>query len=459
MYSDLSSHKKIYKCNECEKSFASKTVLEIHIGRKHLVTRDVPCLQCDKKFFDKHDLKNHITVVHNEERPFKCDECEYAFKRSSGYYEHKRRHKDTKDYECPVCHKTFKNKKSLVRCMEGHNLEGQTFPCHVAACDAVLKTPELQRCHFKRMHTDKAATISFPCTVCTKTFKTKSDLKRHTNKVHLKLERPFQCSVCPRKCYTEKELERHMNIHSGETFSCWYEECSAKSNTKYGINHHYKRKHGLVKHRAGFIEKDTSKRVPCELCGFMVKSGNSITGSMKRHKKKHSTQLAISCPVSTCSIKIFTSKPSYSFPLPLYNHIETVHGVPLEQFMVDFNCKICSEKVTGRCSGDRVTFASKWKTDMKKHINLFHIERLPELKVFAEDWKDYFEYGEMKLEDNKDKLFLRNDGLDKKDFVLENIAQEVKLSVDDYQRMFLDILNRIPVVNLEQISTNFVNIS
>ena len=156
MYSDLSSHKKIYKCNECEKSFAYKTVLEIHIGRKHLVTRDVPCLQCDKKFFDKHDLKNHITVVHNEERPFKCDECEYAFKRSSGYYEHKRRHKDTKDYECPVCHKTFKNKKSLVRCMEGHNLEGKhslVMLPHVTQCSKHLSFRDviLKECTLKKL--------------------------------------------------------------------------------------------------------------------------------------------------------------------------------------------------------------------------------------------------------------------------------------------------------------------
>ena len=459
MYKNLSSHKnfahkKDFECDECDETFAYKNVLEIHIGRKHLVSREVPCVQCNKKFFNKHDLKDHITQVHNEERPFKCDECELTFKRSSNYHTHKKTHKDTKDFECPICHKTFKNKSSIARCINTHNLEGQSFPCHVATCDAVLKSPDLVRGHFLRVHSEKAATISFPCTVCTKTFKSNSDLKRHTNKVHLKLEKPFKCSVCPRKCYTEKELERHVNIHSGETFSCWYEGCSSKSNTKYGINHHYKKKHGQVKHRPGYVGKDTSKRAPCDLCGFMVKSGNSLVHSMKLHKEKHNAQIAINCPVSTCSIKIFTSKTSYSFPLPLYSHIETVHEVPLEQFVVDFTCKICSEKVTGRCIGDRVTFADKWKTNMKKHIKIHHKETLPGLKVFAEDWKKYFECEEMRFEDLGDQLFHDKDNvsLNEKLNKIENIVEEVKLSVENYQRMFLDILNRVPVVNLEQIS-------
>ena len=62
-------------CNECEESFKSETHLKTHVGRKHLVSRDVPCPVCAKMFYDERDLKDHDIQVHRVERKFKCDEC------------------------------------------------------------------------------------------------------------------------------------------------------------------------------------------------------------------------------------------------------------------------------------------------------------------------------------------------------------------------------------------------
>ena len=153
-----------------------------------------------------------------------------------------------------------------------------------------------------------------------------------------------------------------MQIHLGDTYACLFEGCSSKSNTQYGINHHFKKKHGQVKHRPGHTAKDPSNRTPCELCGFRVKSGNSAAHSMKLHMENHKSQIAIDCPINTCSTQIFTARPSYSFPLPLYDHIENVHGVDFGQLIVNFTCKICSKTVIGKHQGSKVSFAEEWKT-------------------------------------------------------------------------------------------------
>ena len=127
------------RCDICVETFPYKTLLDIHIGRKHLVLRNVPCDQCSKHFFNKHDVKDHVAQVHQKERPFKCEKCPATFKRSSGYHIHKNTHKTTRDYACPICNKNFKDKPSANRCITLHNFEGQSFPCHVNNCDVILK--------------------------------------------------------------------------------------------------------------------------------------------------------------------------------------------------------------------------------------------------------------------------------------------------------------------------------
>ena len=377
-----------YSCEICYEPFKYKNLLETHVGRKHLMLRNTPCDECPKMFFDKNDLKDHFVQVHKDEKPFACKECFATFKRSSGYHSHKNTHKTTKDFICPLCQKQFKNRMSVDRCLYVHKLEGQKFPCQQVLCDTVLKTPEGLRQHIKRNHS--GINYTFECEICTKSFTTKNDLGRHIRKVHMNLDKPFQCNQCPRKCYTNAELERHMLIHSGNMFGCPFSECPSKSNTQYGINHHYKKKHGQIKHRRSVedIEKDRNEQFACKLCGIQIKAGPSPNHRMKIHLQTHEKQVPIECPVQDCSSKIYFSnkgRESYNLPVEFYNHIENSHSMSVTSHLVqiDFQCNLCDTRIYVRSGSSVAQNASVWNDKLRKHLGSDHTCWFMTISIFC----------------------------------------------------------------------------
>ena len=85
------SQKKLFKCDECEKSFES-AYIKIHKRNVHFGVKPYSCDKCEKSFSTSAILKSHL-VVHSEDRPFPCNECENSFKHKQYLKEHKiRRH-------------------------------------------------------------------------------------------------------------------------------------------------------------------------------------------------------------------------------------------------------------------------------------------------------------------------------------------------------------------------------
>ena len=131
----------------------------------------------------------------------------------------------------------------------------------------------------------------FPCEICTKTLSAKSELMRHVRIIHGNAERKFECTVCGLKCISRSQLRGHMETHSMQRFPCLFEGCKSVSNTQYGLNYHFKRKHGQINHRKSVkeIEEDKKRMLSCEVCGRKVKSGSSPLHAMKLHMKTHKT--------------------------------------------------------------------------------------------------------------------------------------------------------------------------
>ena len=385
---------KTFQCDICEEKFSLKCKLEIHKGRKHLKSRNFPCEKCPKKFFCKTDVRTHNIEVHSNYKPYKCDLCPSEFKRNSTWRHHRKSHLAAKNFACPVCQKKFKYKASVNRCLELHgNLEQPKLVCPVENCGASVTTKEGLRGHVKK-HGERTR---FPCDICTKTLSGKAELTRHLKYVHGDTERKFECTVCGLKCITGSQMRNHMQTHSKQRFPCLFEGCKSISNTQYGLNYHFKKKHGQINHRKSVkeIEDDQKKMLSCEVCGTKVKSGASPLHSMKLHMKTHKNQSTLDCPVENCTKKIFVSSNtfgtkdvSYQLPVQYYNHLETDHAISFQEYEIQatFACKLCEVILVlksrnkplkkGNMSNSNLAtdFAPKWGDSLRKHTGVAHEE-------------------------------------------------------------------------------------
>jgi len=105
------SSERPYSCEECKKSFASKSSLEKHIPTH---TKPFHCDQCSKTFALKRNLKNH-QQTHSGERPYSCDQCSKTFGLKRSLKIHVQRHSGERPYSCDQCLKRFARKISVKR--------------------------------------------------------------------------------------------------------------------------------------------------------------------------------------------------------------------------------------------------------------------------------------------------------------------------------------------------------
>ena len=169
------STKKLYKCSQCDKSFAFKSKLFQH-WVTHTGERPYSCNQCNKSYGRKSELVVHQRI-HTGEKPFKCTTCEKCFKTTSELIVHCRTHTGEKPYKCSFCGKKFKTASEL----------GVHRRSHIG---------------------DKP----FLCSRCDMSFTRMSDLTLH-KKFHL-VDLPFKCHLCIMAFRSSSELASHQELHS-----------------------------------------------------------------------------------------------------------------------------------------------------------------------------------------------------------------------------------------------------
>lgn len=96
-----------YVCDDCNKGYLSKRLLEDHINFVHGGNKNNVCSVCNKKFSSPYTLASHLKTHTERTRDFKCHICEKAFFSSSNLINHVKTHNQEKKFKCEDCDKTF----------------------------------------------------------------------------------------------------------------------------------------------------------------------------------------------------------------------------------------------------------------------------------------------------------------------------------------------------------------
>lgn len=140
----------------------------------------------------------------------------------------------SRPFDCKLCSKTFKHKCDLERHTKTHY---GIRPHNCLDCKKTFSSRSDLNRH-RRIHTGYRP---FKCHIqnCAKAFPQRTDLSRHI-RTHTGV-RPFVCTKCPqKKAFCQKsDLVRHYRLHSGERpFKC--NQCSKSYSQKSDLDKHSK---------------------------------------------------------------------------------------------------------------------------------------------------------------------------------------------------------------------------
>ena len=164
------AHKKLYKCQLCERNCRTPSALRHH-KRMHTGEKPYKCKVCEQSFNWPSNLTRH-ELRHNGEKPYKCKVCKQSFAQSGQLTWHALMHTGKKPYTCKVCEQPFIKSYNLIRHMLRHTGE-----------------------------------MPYTCKVCEQSFTQSSNLTRHM--LRHTGGKPYKCKVCEQSFAHSCSLAHH----------------------------------------------------------------------------------------------------------------------------------------------------------------------------------------------------------------------------------------------------------
>nr|CAD7396378.1 unnamed protein product [Timema cristinae] len=227
LWGHIKTHKKMERCNICNKVFSTTTALKIHSRTSHLGQRDHQCEKCGKIFLQWSHLSRHIKSHTPKPQQTKgnvsCKECLKTFKKEKSLLYHKEcEHKEPGEciYPCDFCPKRFVGRSTATYHMRSHT---DTRPHVCTSCGRGFIRPDSLRLHMARHRGEKP----YACLVCGRKFTSKRSMNKHAGlhkaapPLNKHLSVPHHCGICKKNFETEDELTNHSQSHVGaRPFRC-----------------------------------------------------------------------------------------------------------------------------------------------------------------------------------------------------------------------------------------------
>ena len=207
---------KNFLCQFCDEKFASNQLRNKHQNLAH--TKRFSCDQCDMVFSEKSRLQVHYRI-HSGERPYVCEDCGFSCTQKDNLrihkeFKHPKTGKQEKRFKCNICSTTFLTQGNLKRHELTHT-KLKEFVCET--CGKCFRDPGTLR-----QHTFSHGTPDYACDICDQKFTSPLYLNRHIVRVHpTDGVQPLTCGICHKGFSLKHQLEEHIEyVHENKKHRC-----------------------------------------------------------------------------------------------------------------------------------------------------------------------------------------------------------------------------------------------
>lgn len=247
------------------------------------------CNVCGKVVKTKKSLARHMYDIHNPERMYRCNvgECQKTFKRAYLLVNHIKTHTTQRIFTCDIdgCSKSFALEQYLKRHIVTRHNDAK-FVCDEGDCQKSFKTSTDLKEHQKSHSDEKQFVCSYD--ECNKSYKSRTSLMRHIKSNHKDI-RPFECNSCDKAFHSKSQLEKHQLVHVHDRkYECDLCEFTCKH------------KDYLVQHMKSHSDE---RPFVCQICNHSSKTKSHL----RIHMTRHSNERPFQCNVNGCNYSAKTS--------------------------------------------------------------------------------------------------------------------------------------------------------